>query len=76
MKSKQYLSKELETFVVYRHPLDFPTHYVLRRWFGTRMTEDIELAMSLEEVRSYLPPGRFRLDRFPEDDARVVEVWI
>lgn len=34
------------------------------------------LAPTLDEARALLPPGLFRTDRHPEDDPKIVEVWI
>jgi len=39
-------------------------------------TEEIITAKTLDELRAQLPPGLYRLDRMPNDDAQIVEVWL
>lgn len=69
----------LEMFTVYDRPLDYPGHYVVRRWFAQagKLTADVvpRLASSLDEARAMVPPYLHRLPRGEGDDAFVVEVW-
>jgi hypothetical protein len=52
----------MDLYVVYHNPLDFPGKYVIRR--------------QTNQVRAALPAGLVRLERAPEDDPCIVEVWI
>ena len=63
-------------FVIYERPRDYPGHYVVRRFVGEFPTEDFAIARSLEEARTHIPTGLYKLPRFPEDDAPIVEVWM
>lgn len=71
---------EMSQWVIYAHPRDYPAHYVMRRWDvrGSVLiaTDEMALAGSLEDIRKAVPPGLYRLPRFPEDDACIVEVWV
>ncbi len=67
-------------FVIYKHPLDFPSHYVVRRCRVaegvTEMDRGAHLAKTAEEARTLVPPGLYRLPRFHDDDPAVLEVWL
>lgn len=71
---------EMSQWVIYAHPRDYPGQYAMRRWdrrAGTMLaTDDMALADSLEEIREALPPGLYRLGRFPDDNVSIVEVWV
>jgi hypothetical protein len=74
---------ELEMFVVYAHPRDYPDRFVLRRWWIGRTPGEPEadkdwfyLADTLEEVRTHVPAHCVRLERDPHDEPQIVEVWI
>jgi hypothetical protein len=72
----------LTIFVVYERPSDFPDSYVVRRHVvqpGGLLAVDKEplsVAATLDEVRSALPTGLFRIGRFTADDPVIKEVWI
>jgi hypothetical protein len=40
------------------------------------MTQEIITAATLAALRSQLPPGLYRINRHPTDDANIVEVWL
>ena len=63
-------------FTVYDHPTDFPDHYVVRVFDGDRPTSLYRVAETLEDVRAFLPDDVCRLERRPEDDPRILEVWV
>jgi hypothetical protein len=74
---------ELEMFVVYRKPRDYPQSYVLRRWWIGRTQGEPEadkdwfvVAATLEEVRAHVPPYCVRLERDPRDEPQIVELWM
>jgi hypothetical protein len=72
----------LSMWVIYDHTTDFPDHWVARRWIITREgegpTEDIMVASdSLETLRGLMVEnGLTCLTRAPEDDRKIVEVWL
>lgn len=66
----------LNLFVLYKRPLDYPEHFVVRRWENDKPTHDVWLADTLEGARGKLPPGLYRLARDPGDDPVIVETWI
>lgn len=71
----------LTTWVIYDHPADHPEHIVLRPW--TVLGADrvlpgpVTLCDSLDRARELLAPlGLHRLDRHPDDDPTITEVWL
>lgn len=70
----------LSMWVIYDRPRDFPEQAVARLWdcnaAGSRPTINMILAPSLDELRRRLPPGLACVDRHPEDDPAIVEVWL
>ncbi|MCK5923540.1 MAG: hypothetical protein KAG66_21575 [Methylococcales bacterium] len=68
---------ELETWVVYASPLDFPGQFVTRLFKGETPTGRLFIDNDLGAVRDYLEmKGLVCLPRFPEDDPTIVEVWL
>jgi hypothetical protein len=73
---------DLIMWTIYNRPLDMPDCYVARKWIIRRNSEQpiptsaLRAAGTLEEVRNMLPRGLHRLDRFIEDDPKIVEVWL
>lgn len=69
----------LSMWTIYDHPLDYPSSYVARRLevHGSRIvhTQDVIIGPTLEAVRSCLPSGLYGMERAPEDDPVIVEVW-
>lgn len=65
---------------MYERPLDFPEHFVARRFevqkAVARVTDEYVQAETLEAVRELIPKGLHRTDRHPSDDANIVEVWL
>jgi hypothetical protein len=66
----------LDIYTVYAFPLDYPEHYVVRKFRNDVPTDWCRIALTLEEVRSEIPPGLIRLLRDPYDDAPIVEMWL
>jgi hypothetical protein len=67
----------LTIWVVYDHPLDWPDHYVARRWDGELPTEDLVVTFDLELLREHLADkGLARLDRRRNDDPVILETWL
>ena len=74
-------SDELSIWTVYDHPRDYPDSWVARRsaisrTVGVVITADMFTADTLDELRALLPPGLYRLPRYPQDDPKIVEVWL
>jgi len=69
-------------WVIYDHPKDHPDHFVVRRWSiragGQPMPMPAEfiLSASLDEARTHIPQGLFKMNTMPADDPVIVEVWI
>jgi hypothetical protein len=69
----------MNQFVVYDSPADFPGLFVVRRWeirSGWVNACEARVANTLEAAREVVPPGMYRLPRFPDDDPKIVEVWL
>lgn len=72
----------LSMWVVYDHPSDFPDWWVARRWdIVTGVNEPVNsgvvfTARTLSGLRDLLPEGLYRMDRNPQDDPAIVEVWL
>lgn len=68
----------LELFTIYRHPDDYPDGYVIRVW-GTVDGEiypgPTERVPTLADARALVPAGLVRMERMPNDDPKIVEVW-
>lgn len=76
------MSDLLEMFVVYKYPRDYPDKFVVRRW-GINRGESAKpdqdwffLADTLEGVRGHVPRHCVKLERDPNDEPQIVEVWI
>ena len=71
---------EITIYVVYANPSDFPGKYVGRKhWVRpdgvTVSPEPFAVADTLDEVRKEVPEWLVRMDRQPDDDAAICEVW-
>lgn len=69
---------ELVQYVIYERPSDHPEGYVVRQWRITRhgaQPEGYIVADSLQAARDRVPLGKVCLDRQPDDDPCIVEVW-
>ena len=74
---------KMDQWVVYDHPTDYPDEYIARRWEinkdGITATDEVIASRELKYVREIIHlrmPGAVRLDRFPMDDPKILEVWI
>lgn len=71
----------MSMWVVYDHPLDYPTVFVARRHEvtkeGSRPTDEAIASSNLDLLRDELVGrGLTPLLRNDGDDAKVVEVWL
>lgn len=67
---------QIDIWVIYKHPKDFPNKYVVRHWINENPTKTMYTANTLEEIRKKIPQGLTLLPRFPQDDPKIVEVWL
>lgn len=72
---------ELVLWVVYERPSDAPRSWVVRRHIASAAGVEIDpvpvaIAPSLEAARFAIPPGLHRIERDPEDDPQIAEVWV
>jgi len=68
-------------WTIYRHPLDFPDHYVVRQWWvlegGVLVAKLVGIVChSLEEAREQIPPSAICIPREDADDAVIVETYL
>ena len=77
------MKTELEMYVVYSRPRDYPDKFVVRRWaIGRKPGEPVAepdwfyLGDSLDQVRAHVPGHCVRLERDPNDEPQIVECWI
>lgn len=68
--------KGLEIWVVYKKPLDYPNKFVIRKWINNTPTKTMYIADTLDEIRQRIPEGLVSIGRSPNDDPKIVEVWI
>ena len=68
---------KIPLFVVYRHPSDFPDHFVARLWELNQPTGVYELAETLKELQAKLPvEGMLWIKRQPSDDPVILGTWV
>lgn len=70
-------------YVVYFNPTDYPMKYVLRRWFIVAKGDPLPneqpdmVEDSYDPIEAYLSRlGLVALNRMPEDDPCIKEIWI
>lgn len=73
----------LYMWTIYKHPLDYPESFVLRRFAimpgnpePVGDPEPLCIAPSLQQAREFLPPFLTCLPRQPGDHPTVVETWL
>ena len=70
----------LAMWTVYDHPTDYPDEFVARKFVvgcGTiDATPELLTADTLNELRAKLPIGFICTRRMPDDDPKIVEVWL
>ena len=70
----------LPNFTVFFNPQDFPGKYVVRLFDGNLPTRLLVVKNTLEEARAAIPQapplGFVRMERSPNDDPVIVEVWM
>ena len=70
----------MEMWVVYDHPRDHPDGFIARRWLvtgeGGVATPVTRTAATLDLLRAQLRRGLVRMQRHPDDDTKIVEIWL
>lgn len=71
----------LSQWVLYDHPADYPDTYIARRWVvatgAYAPTEDIIQSDDLDSLRRLMQGMALsRITRSPEDDPKIIEVWL
>lgn len=67
---------KMPIITIYQYPLDYPQKYVARLFDLTSPTNVFMLGDNYEELVSHKPFMMTILNRSPNDDAKIVEVWI
>lgn len=75
------MSEGLNIWTMFDHPTDFPEHYVVRLSVvtaaGPNITNVTLYSEDLEELREAMrAQGLVCLERDPEDDPKIIEVWL
>lgn len=63
-------------WTIYDSPIDLPGRFVARKWVLDQPTNDLLQDKTLDGLRAKLPRGLSRLERSPQDDPKIVEIWI
>lgn len=71
----------LSMWTVFDHPTDYPRHFVARRSAITAgqvvITDEVMAFENLETLRANLEMrGLTKLMRHPDDDPKIMEVWL
>jgi hypothetical protein len=74
-------SERLCFWVIYARPSDYPDHYVIRRQYVNQdgsisYNMNSHLFPDLQSARQFIPTGRIRFNRSPDDDPVIVESWL
>lgn len=70
-------------YCIYDHPADFPKKIVVRQWHiyegvNGPIEDEHRLVNTIDEARTLIAAtgANSKIDRFPEDDPYIVEVWV
>ena len=69
----------LAIWTVYKHPTDYPTSYVARKFRCSQPTDEVIIKPNLKELQDFLKANNrdlVCLQRSPEDDRTIVEIWL
>jgi len=66
----------LELWVIYKHPKDYPDKFVARKFIFDKPTFEVVIGNDINEVRLAIPKGLTRFLPDAEDDKVIVEIWL
>ena len=70
----------MNLYTVYKDPSDYPGKFVIRRFVisggNVEPANLICVEDDLETALTRLPPGLVKIDRFENDDPKILEVWM
>lgn len=72
----------LTLWVIYDRPKDYPNSFVLRRQYVDRNNliwadrNPVAIGDALEAIRTLIPVELHNMNRMPNDDPAIAEVWI
>lgn len=67
----------LPIWTVYEKPSDQPGHYVARLFVGEEAQDLALISTELERIQAQLHASGFvRMVRSPNDDPKIIEVWL
>lgn len=72
-------SMTLELWTVYKQPTDYPANFVARKFLNDQPTDEVIIRSNLKDLQQVLinkPKGLMCLQRSPDDDPCIVEVWL
>lgn len=71
------MSDQLELWVVYDHPKDWPFGWIARKWIGEAPTANTIITSSIHDMRAQLQSmGLVSIGRSHNDDPAITEVWV
>ncbi len=78
MTAKQKAVEEagFVAWVIYDHPKDHPSHFVLRRWVNGTPDREAILCDTIQQAWDEMPRGLVKLQRDRCDDPVILETWI
>lgn len=62
--------------VLYQHPADFPTKYVVRVWDMDKPQPYVLVCDALEDAIRAIPPRFIRMERMEQDDHTILALFI
>jgi len=79
-KIQRQLQERIPMWVIYNQATsDYPGRWVTRLHLSLPNPEHTRFVLlrdTLQDIRDALPPGLTRMNRDPNDDANIVEVWL
>lgn len=61
---------------IYGNPADYPGKFVARLFNGTRPTNIIAIADTLDDIREAKPDNMQAIPRTEQDAREIIEMWI
>lgn len=67
----------ISMWTIFDHPPEYPAYFVARYFIMDQPTASLMLSETLDPLRDALAGAGFvMLARMPDDDPKIVEVWI